>query len=121
MFETLERGIENIVREATDRVWDNTAAQYVSFNMNIMDASAAPGVTTPEPAGLESREMMAVASMLGSRGSPSIIEISELSPVFDVSGITSKLAACLVLRMMAAQAKERGELVDQAVRRPASR
>ena len=121
MFETLERGIENVVGEATDRVWNDTAAQYVSFNMNIMDASAAPGVTTPEPAGLESREMMTVASMLGRRGSPSIIEISELSPVFDVSGTTSKLAACVVLRMMAAEAKERGELVDQTVRRPASK
>ena len=50
-----------------------------------------------------------------------MIEVSELSPVFDVSGTTSKLAACVVLRMMAAEAKERGELVDQAVRRRTSK
>ncbi len=116
-FEVLERGVETVVNEAADRVWNNTDAQYLSFNMNIMDASAAPGVTAPEPGGLESREIMKVATMLGQRGSVSLIEVSELCPVFDVSGTTSKLAACVVLRLMAAMAKERGELVDQSIRR----
>ncbi len=61
--------------------------------------------------------MMKVASMLGERGTVSLIEVSELAPVFDVSGTTSKLAACIVLRIMAAIAKQRGELVDQSIKR----
>ena len=120
MFETLERGIESVVGEAIDHVWNDTFAQYISINMNIMDASAAPGVTAPEPAGLESREIMRVASLLGERGTPSVIEISELCPVFDVSETTSKLAACVVLRIMAANCKKRGELIDQGIKRPAN-
>ncbi|MDH3673055.1 MAG: arginase family protein, partial [Gammaproteobacteria bacterium] len=118
MFEVLDRGIDAVMTEAADRVWNGTDAQYLSLNMNVMDASAAPGVTAPEPGGLESREIMKVATMLGGRGSVSLIEVSELCPVFDVSGTTSKLAACVVLRLMAAMARQRGESVDQSIKRP---
>jgi agmatinase len=117
MFETLDRGVVPVINEAADRLWNGTAGQYLSINMNVMDASAAPGVTAPEPGGLESREVMQLATILGQKGTPSIIEISELSPVYDVSDTTSKLAACVVLRLMASNCKERGELVDQSIRR----
>ena len=117
MFETLDRGVVPVINEAADRLWNGTTGQYLSINMNVMDASAAPGVTAPEPGGLESREVMQLATILGQKGTPSIIEISELSPVYDVSDTTSKLAACIVLRLMASNCKERGELVDQSVRR----
>lgn len=117
MFEVLDRGVGTVFSEAAQRVWDGTDTQYLSVNMNIMDASAAPGVTAPEPGGLESREIMQVATLLGERGSIGLIEISELAPVFDVSGTTSKLAACIVLRLMAAMARQHGELVDQTIRR----
>jgi len=117
MDEVVERGVETVVNEVAERVWGGTAAQYLSFNMNMMDASAAPGVTAPEPGGFESREMMQIAAMLGNRGSVNVIEISELAPVFDVSGTTSKLAACIVLRLMASMARRRGDIIDQSIRR----
>ena len=83
-----------------------------------MDASDAPGVTSAEPGGIESREIMKIASALGRRGSVSVIEISELCPIFDVSGTSSRLAVCVILRIMAAIAQARGELVDLDLRRP---
>ena len=95
MFEVLERGVDTVVDEAAARVWNGTDAQYLSFNLNVMDASVAPGVTATEPGGLESREMMRIADALGRRGGPSVIEISELCPIFDVSGTTSRLAVCV--------------------------
>ena len=113
MREVLDRGIAPVV-EAENK--DNTAA-ISRINMNVMDASAAPGVTAPEPGGLESREVMQLATLLGEKGTPSVIEISELSPVYDVSDTTSKLAACIILRLMAANCKERGEIVEQSIRR----
>ena len=91
MREALDRGIAPVVGEAAEKLWDNTAGQYLSINMNVMDASAAPGVTAPEPGGLESREVMQLATLLGEKGTPSVIEISELSPVYDVSDTTSNL------------------------------
>ena len=38
-----------------------------------------------------------------------VIDVSELCPVFDVSGTAARLAVCVVTRIMAALAKERGE------------
>ena len=96
MFELFERGIDKVVDEAIGRAWEGTDAQYLSFNFNVMDASMAPGVTAAEPGGLESREMMRIAGALGRRGSASVIEVSELCPIFDVSGTTSRLAVCVV-------------------------
>ncbi len=120
MSEMLKKGVDRCVGEAIDRVWNGTHAQYLSFNFNVMDASDAPGVTMAEPGGLESREMMRIADMLGRKKSVSVIDITELAPVFDVCGTTSRLAACTVLRTMAALAGARGETVDPKIRRKVS-
>ncbi|MGH6934305.1 MAG: agmatinase family protein [Dongiaceae bacterium] len=117
MFEVLDRGIDTVAADAINKVWKGTDAQYLSFNFNVMDASDAPGVTAAEPGGLESREMMRVADALGKRKNVSVIDVTELCPVFDVSGTTARLAVCMVLRIMAAQAKARGELLDPKIRR----
>lgn len=117
MFELLDRGVDTVVKEAADRVWGGTDAQYVSFNLNAMDASAAPGVTAAEPGGLESREVMRIADILGKQGSFGLIEVSELSPIYDVSGTTSRLAVCIVLKMLAAMYHKEGKLVSQKLRR----
>ena len=118
MFELLERGVDAVAAEAVGRAWDGTEARYLSFNFNVMDASTAPGVTAAEPGGLESREMMRIAGRIGERGGASVIEVSELCPIFDVSGTTARLAVCVVLRILAAAARSRGERVDQGIKRP---
>lgn len=118
IFEVFERGVDAVIEEATERVWSGTDAQYLSFNFNVMDASMAPGVTSAEPGGLESREMMRIADALGRRGGVSVIEVSELCPIFDVSGTTSRLAVCVVLRILAAMARSHGDQVDPALKRP---
>ncbi len=117
MFELLDNGVFPVISESIDRVWNGTDAQYLSFNFNVMDASAAPGVTSTEPGGLESREMMRIAEMIAKRKNVSVIDVSELCPVFDVSGTAARLAVCVVTRIMAALAKERGEEIDARIRR----
>ncbi|MCY3830109.1 MAG: agmatinase family protein [Rhodospirillaceae bacterium] len=118
MFEVLERGIDNLMDEAVASVWDGTDGQYLSFNFNVMDSSAAPGVTATEPGGLESREIMQVAARIAERGGPGIIDVTELCPMFDVSGSTSRMAVCVVMRIMAGVAANRGQTVDETLRRP---
>ncbi len=119
MLEMIERGVVATAAEAIERVWTGTDAQYLSFNFNVMDASAAPGVTAAEPGGLESREMIAIADLIGRQGGVSVIDVTELCPIYDVSGTTARLAVCTVLRIMAAMARQRGEVVDQTIKREA--
>jgi agmatinase len=118
MFEVLERGVDAVMDEAVARVWDGTDGQYLSFNFNVMDSSAAPGVTASEPGGLESREIMRVAAKIAERGGPSVIDVSELCPMFDISGSTSRMAVCVTLRIMAGIAAKNGETIDDGLRRP---
>ena len=118
MFEILERGVDEVMEEACEQVWGGTDAQYLSINFNVMDSSAAPGVTATEPGGLESREIMRVAAKIADRGGPTIIEISELCPIFDISGSTSRMAVCVASRIMAGVAVKQGNTIDDTLRRP---
>jgi agmatinase len=117
MNEIVDNGIDSVIAKAADRVWNGTDAQYLSIDMNVLDSSAAPGVTSPEPGGLEAREMMRVANHLGARGTVSVVDLTELCPVVDTNGITTKLGACFLLRLVAAMAKARGEKVDPGLKR----
>ena len=117
MLELLRNGVYPPAAEALARVWNNTEAQYISFNFNVMDASAAPGVTATEPGGMESREMMRITEMIAKFKNASVIDVSELCPMFDVSGTAARLAVCVITRIMAALAKERGEVIDSRIRR----
>ena len=118
MFEILDRGVDKVTEEAVERVWGGTDGQYLSFNFNVMDSSAAPGVTATEPGGLESREIIRVASQISARGKISVIDVTELCPMFDVSGSTSRMAVCVVLRIMAGIAFKHGRTLDPSLRRP---
>ena len=57
------------------------------------------------------------ADIIGEQKTVSLIDVTELAPVYDVSGTTSRLAVCTVLRLMAAMARARGELVNPSLRR----
>ena len=118
MFEVLERGVDEVMEETISNVWNGTDAQYLSFNFNVMDSSCAPGVTATEPGGLESREIVRVAAKISNAGGPSLIDISELCPMFDVSGSTSRMAVCVVLRILAGVALKNGKTLDDSLRRP---
>ncbi|MBS38514.1 MAG: hypothetical protein CMO26_21640 [Thiotrichales bacterium] len=118
MFEVLERGVDTVIDEAVDRVWGGTDAQYLSFNFNVMDSSSAPGVTATEPGGLEAREIMRIAARISDAGGPTVIDVSELCPMFDVSGSTSRMAVCVVLRILAGVAAKNGQTLDESLRRP---
>ena len=118
MYEVLERGVDKTADECIERVWNSTDGQYLSFNFNVMDSSAAPGVTATEPGGLESREIIRIASKISDQGKVSVIDVTELCPMFDVSGSTSRMAVCVVLRILAGIAYKHGQTLDESLRRP---
>ena len=104
MFDVLERGVGPAIREALDRVWDGTRAVYVSFDNDSVDAAYAPGTTAPEPFGFTSREVITMAVEIGRRGA-SMIDIAELSPPYDPSGVTARLDLAFVIYLLSAYAQ----------------
>ena len=118
MYEALDRGIDDVMDDAVARVWGGTDAQYLSLNLNILDSSAAPGVTATETGGLESRELMRIAKKISDCGHISVIDVTELCPMSDVSESTCRTAVAVVLRIMAGIQKFHGKTLDASLRRP---
>ncbi len=84
--EVRERGPDAIMAEARTIV--GTAPIYVSFDIDVLDPSQAPGTGTPEVGGLfvhEAQRMLRQLAGLDVIGA----DLVEVSPPFDVGGLTS--------------------------------
>jgi len=76
-------------------------ALFFGFDMDVVRAMEAPGVSDPSPMGLTAREICEIADCAAADPRPKIIEITEVNPRFDVGGITAKLAANIIMRALA--------------------
>ncbi len=74
---------------------------YLSIDMDVVDPAYAPGVGNPEPFGLEPRTVKELIYEL----TPYIVgmDVVEVCPKYDSSGITSNLSARLVYDMIGAR------------------
>jgi agmatinase len=68
---------------------------YLSFDIDAIDPSQAPGTGTPEVGGLETWRVSAVLSRLGAVNWVGM-DMVEVSPIYDVSEITALAAATIV-------------------------
>lgn len=72
---------------------------YLSFDIDGLDPSVAPGTGTPEPAGLTASQGLEI--IRGMWGTNLVgADLVEVSPPYDTSGNTSLLAANLVFEML---------------------
>lgn len=95
--EFVERGPREIMAEVRDIV--GTLPTYVSFDIDCLDPSIAPGTGTPEIGGLTTREAQAMLRML--RGLNLVgADLVEVSPPFDPSGATALTAATLMFELL---------------------
>jgi agmatinase len=104
MHEFADRGVEACTREIFERAWNGTDGVYFTWDTDSLDASCAPGTTAPEPFGIKAREAIQLARIAGEYGA-SIMEISELCPLWDANNITSKLSCCMVYHFLGSRAK----------------
>lgn len=103
MSEIVERGIESCTRFIFDRAWNGTEAVYVSWDTDSLDASCMPGTSCPECYGIKAREAIQLARIAGEYGAD-VLELAELSPVFDASQISTKLACNLIYHYLGSRA-----------------
>nr|WP_301289148.1 agmatinase [Natronocella acetinitrilica] len=97
MEEFMELGVAGVLREIS-RVIDNRPA-YVSFDVDALDPSFAPGTGTPEVGGISTRE--ALQLLRGLRGLPLVgADVVEVAPPFDSSGNTALVGATLMYELL---------------------
>jgi arginase len=90
-----EIGMKRVMEEALEGVDDNTHL-HVSFDVDFLDPSIAPGVGTTVPGGPNYREAQLVMEMIADSGRMASLDIVELNPIMDKRNRTAKLAVDLV-------------------------
>ena len=95
-----EMGLERALAEAIEIASDGTDGLYVTYDLDSTDAGIFPGTGTPEPGGFTSREARRIARTLG-RARPIAADMVELAPIYDLSGVSARLACALTLEFLA--------------------
>ncbi|HEY8587724.1 MAG TPA: arginase [Rhodanobacter sp.] len=90
-----EVGMQRVVEEALAGIDENTHL-HVSFDVDFLDPSIAPGVGTTVRGGPDYREAQLCMEMLADTGLVASLDIVELNPAFDNSNATARLAVDLV-------------------------
>lgn len=90
-----EVGMKRAMEEALDGVDENTHL-HVSFDVDFLDPSVAPGVGTTVPGGPSYREAQLVMEMIADTGRLASLDIMELNPVLDTRNLTAEVAVDLV-------------------------
>jgi formimidoylglutamase len=75
-------------------------ASYVSFDIDAIRASDAPGVSAPAPYGFSSQEAMQMCFEAGKFENVRMIDLVEVSPPHDVDDRTSRLVARMIANAM---------------------
>jgi arginase family enzyme len=104
MQELVARGVVECTKEIFTRAWNGTDGVYFSWDTDSIDSSCMPGTTAPECFGLKGREIIQLARTAGTFGAD-IMEVSELCPKFDVSHISIKTAALMIMHFLGSRAK----------------
>jgi guanidinobutyrase len=90
--ECWDRSLDPLMREVRERIGD--APTYLTFDVDGLDPSVAPGTGTPEVGGLTGRQGLQI--IRGCRGLNLVgADVMEVSPPYDTSGNTALLGANL--------------------------
>jgi arginase len=91
------RGMEAVTREALDIALDGSAGLHISFDLDVVDPSEAPGVGTPVHGGITYREAHLAMEMVAESGRLTSLDLVEVNPILDHHNQTAILATELAL------------------------
>ena len=100
-----EMGPEAVARAITEKVGGGKS--YLSFDIDALDPSQAPGTGTPEIGGLMTWQSQAILNRLGAVNFIGM-DIVEVAPPYDVAEITALAGATVAWQYLSLQAAKRG-------------
>ncbi len=84
------------IQEQLDRFMDKVDELYLTICADVFSSAYAPGVSSPQPFGLEPDTVMTLMKHILHSGKVISFDIAEVSPRFDEDNHTAKLASVLV-------------------------
>jgi formiminoglutamase len=101
--QVFSKGVEAVCREVMQSLPKRCEAIYLSVDMDVADASVAPGVSAPTPGGLFAHQLLEMVSIFSSDPRVISCDIMELAPRLEEpnSDRTARLAAGCLAHMLA--------------------
>jgi formiminoglutamase len=99
---------ETIVRQEHDRLAAAGYAVYVSLDADVVRLADVPGVSAPNPLGLDGDEVVACCRFIGSLPAVAGFEVVEINPQFDSDDHSSRWAALAVWHFLCGLAPRTG-------------
>ena len=96
MSDVDRHGIHRVMKKALARVTDGTDYVHVSFDLDAVDPTVAPGVGTPVKGGLDYREAHLIMELLHDSGVMTSLELVEVNPILDDRNQSALFAVELV-------------------------
>ncbi len=78
---------------------------YITVDMDVFDPAFAPGVSTPEPNGLDPGEFLETINSMKNQMDVIGFDVVETCPPYDTSDVTSLLSAKVIMEMLLALKK----------------
>jgi arginase len=89
-------GVHRVMQKALARVTDGTDYVHVSFDLDAVDPTVAPGVGTPVKGGLDYREAHLIMEVIADAGVMTSLELVEVNPILDQGNASAIFAVELV-------------------------
>ena len=105
--EVIELGIGAVVREAIDFAKSRAPRTYLTIDIDVLDPAFAPGTGTAEPGGLMTRELLYAARTIASEVDLCAMDLVEVSPPYDPTGITAMAGHRVVYETLSGMALRR--------------
>jgi arginase len=102
-----EFGVAVLIGRVIERVKAKNGVLHVSFDVDFLDPSVAPGVGTTVPGGATYREAHLIMELLHDSGLVRSVDIVELNPFLDERGRTARVAVELIGSLFGLQITDR--------------
>lgn len=93
-------GIHRIIAKVLKQFREKVDHIHISFDVDSVDPSVAPGVGTPVPGGLSYREAHLLMEVIAECGCMSSLEVAEVNPILDLKNQSAVFTAELIASSM---------------------
>jgi len=93
-------GLRSIMQKALSIVEEGTNGFHLSFDMDVVSPTDAPGVGTPVKGGITYREAHLAAEIISTSPKLLSMEFVEVNPILDHANITGELAVSLICSVL---------------------
>ncbi|MGC8479224.1 MAG: arginase family protein [Candidatus Micrarchaeia archaeon] len=95
-LEIENEGLKNTIKKI-NRILKNKT--YISIDMDVLDPAFAPGVTEPEPAGINPNQLISISKSIANKGIFGF-DIMEICPKYDLNSMTQFLGYRVMLEII---------------------